>query len=356
MENCQLQEKSFLWDDTAQFAATMALATLSKMRKKLILSEGCKQGPKRMSTEANIPSPLDRTQAASRLERVVETDIFRTSIITLIIINAVILGALTYADRMSPSLVSALKLIDQSITYIFVVEILAKLIAYRHHFFKSGWNLFDFIVVGVAILPGGDQITILRAMRVLRVMRMLQFVPVLRRITEALLKALPDMGAVVAILTLFIYIGAVMGTYLFGNTDNPEVALLFGDLPSSAYTMFQVMTLDGWRFEVVQKVIDDGNPYAWVFFLTFMFLASFAVLNLFIALIVDALQQEQNAMRAELMEQQTEQQAEILGELDDIEVETSEVHREMEDILGLVRDLKSEINELKSALSDKSGG
>lgn len=296
-----------------------------------------------MSAESQTPSPLDRDHAASRLEKFIETDAFRSAVIVLIIINAIILGILTYREDLSPTLVLCLEIIDEAITYIFVVEILAKLIAYRHHFFKSGWNGFDFVVVAIALIPGSREVSVLRAMRVLRVLRLLQFVPVLRRITEALLKALPDMSAVVAILTLFIYVGAVMGTYMFGDTDNPEVLQLFGDLPSSAYTMFQVMTLDGWRFEVVQKVIDDGNPFAWVFFLTFIFLASFAVLNLFIALIVDALQQEQNAMRSE-------QQQDILEELEEIEEETEEVHREMDEVLDIVKQLRSEIADLKSSL------
>lgn len=306
-----------------------------------------------MSTEANIPTPSDRTHAASRLERFIETDVFRTTIITLIIMNAIILGILTYHRQLSPNLVYALRIADQAITYVFVVEITAKLVAYRHHFFKSGWNVFDFFVVAIALVPdgfpGNSQVSILRAMRVLRVLRMLQFVPVLRRITEALLKALPDMGAVVAILALFVYVGAVMGTYLFGNTANPEVAQLFGDLPSSAYTMFQVMTLDGWRFEVVQKVIDDGHPYAWIFFLTFIFLASFAVLNLFIALIVDALQQEQNAMREELLLTQ----AEIQEDLDELEEETEEVHRDTDEMLTIVKELRTEIAELRKELITK---
>ena len=307
-----------------------------------------------MTQEANVPSPLDRSHSASALERFIETDLFRTTVITLIIINAVILGVLTYRDYMPETLVYVLRVIDHSITGIFAVEITAKLIAYRHHFFKSGWNLFDFVVVGIALVPGANAITILRAMRVLRILRLLQFVPVLRRITEALLKALPDMGAVVAILALFVYVAAVMATYLFGQSDHPEVAQLFGDLPSSAYTMFQVMTLDGWRFEVVQKVLDNGYPYAWVFFLAFIFLASFAVLNLFIALIVDALQQEQNAMRAELITQHTDRQAEILEELEEMEEDAEEVHREIDEVLEIVRDLKKEMASLRSELARRA--
>ena len=311
-------------------------------------------GSQFMNQQVNAPSPLDREHAASGLERIVETDLFRNSVITLIIVNAIILGVLTYQNQMDPVIVAVLKMTDHIITCIFAVEIGAKLIAYRHHFFKSGWNIFDFLVVGVALIPGAQAITILRAMRVLRILRLLQFVPVLRRITEALLKALPDMGAVVAILTLFVYVSAVMATYLFGGSDHPDVQELFGDLPSSAYTMFQVMTLDGWRFEVVQKVLDNGYPYAWVFFLSFIFLASFAVLNLFIALIVDALQQEQNAMRAELMAQQTDRQTEILEELDEIEDETEEVHREIDEVLLIVRELRTEVASLKSELAKKT--
>ena len=311
-------------------------------------------GSEFMSQDASAPSPLDRDHAASLLERVIETDLFRNSVISLIVINAVILGVLTYQSQMDPVVVSTLIIVDHSITGIFCAEILAKLIAYRHHFFKSGWNIFDFFVVGVALVPGANAITILRAMRVLRILRLLQFVPVLRRITEALLKALPDMSAVVAILALFVYVSAVMATYLFGGSDHPDVQKLFGDLPSSAYTMFQVMTLDGWRFEVVQKVLDNGYPYAWVFFLSFIFLASFAVLNLFIALIVDALQQEQNAMRAELLAQQTDKQSEILEELDEIEEGTEEVHREIDEVLEIVRDLKTEMASLKAELAKKS--
>ncbi|MCI4645551.1 MAG: ion transporter, partial [Hyphomonadaceae bacterium] len=157
----------------------------------------------------------------------------------------------------------------------------------------------------------------------------------LRRIVEALLKALPGMGAILAVLGLLTYVGAVMATNMYGNTDNPEVAQLFGDLQTSAFTLFQVMTMDGWRFEVVQKVIDDGHPYAWVFFLSFIFTASFAVLNLFIALIVEALQAEQEAMQEDQIEK--------------LEEEAEEAHFEREEMMDLLRAMRAEIAELKAA-------
>ena len=262
----------------------------------------------------------------------VEGGWFLNIITTLIILNAIILGVLTF--DLPPETERILRLVDESITWVFAAEIALKLVAYRLDFFRGGWNWFDFIVVGVSLAPGGQGLSVLRALRVLRVLRLLHVVPMLRRIVEALLKALPGMGAILAVLGLLTYVGAVMATNMYGDTDNPEVELMFGDLPSSAFSLFQVMTMDGWRFEVVQKVIDDGHPYAWVFFLSFIFIASFAVLNLFIALFVEALQAEAEAMQEEQIEQ--------------LEEDAEEAHAEREEILEVLRDLKAEIAELKA--------
>lgn len=281
---------------------------------------------------------IDLETAHSPLERVVEGKIFRNLITGLIVINAIILGVLTYAKVLDPALVNGLETMDTVITYVFAFEIFLKLIIYRFNFFKSGWNWFDFLVVGVSMVPGAQAFTVLRAMRVLRVLRLLGIVPVMKRITEALLKSLPGMGAILAVLALLTYVAAVMATNMFGDTDNPEVKQLFGDLPSSAYSLFQVMTMDGWRFEVVQKVVDDGNPYAPFFFLIFIFIASFAVLNLFIALIVDALAEEQRAAAEEALEDIEE----------DVEEGFEEADRERDEIILMLQELKAEIAELKA--------
>lgn len=283
---------------------------------------------------------LDLETANSGLERALERSWFRNLITSLIVFNAVILGVLTYRQELPGSFVSTLEMLDHAITIIFAIEISLKLIVYRFQFFKSGWNWFDFIVVGLSLIPGSGAFSVMRALRVLRVLRLLRVVPMMKRITEALLKALPGMGAIFAVLALFTYVGAVMATNMFGNTDDEDVLLLFGDLPRSAYSLFQVMTMDGWRFEVVEKVIDDGHPYAWVFFLIFIFIASFAILNLFIALIVEALQREQQAVQAELM-------AEIEGE---IEETASETHADMTDILRAINSLREDVSDLKSKL------
>ncbi|MEM9846147.1 MAG: ion transporter, partial [Pseudomonadota bacterium] len=201
----------------------------------------------------------------SPLREALEGGWFLNLITALIVINAVIVGALTF--DLSPEAERILRIIDVSITWLFAAEIALKLAVYRLDFFRSGWNWFDFLVVGISLAPVGDGLSVLRALRVLRVLRLLHVVPMMRRITEALLKALPGMGAILAVLGLITYVAAVMATNMFGNTDTPEVQQLFGDLPRSAFSLFQVMTMDGWRFEVVQKVIDDGHPYAWAFFM-----------------------------------------------------------------------------------------
>ncbi|MEM1036074.1 MAG: ion transporter [Pseudomonadota bacterium] len=288
---------------------------------------------------------LDLETSNSALESFIESKTFRSAITSLIILNAVILGALTYAESLPDSLVSLLFWLDVSITGIFALEIALKLVVYRLRFFKEGWNWFDFIVVGISLIPATQGFSVLRALRVLRVLRLLHVVPTLRRITEALLNALPGMGAIVAVLALLTYVGAVMATTMFSNTDNPEVLQLFGDLPSSAYSLFQVMTMDGWRFEVVQKVVDDGHPYAPFFFLIFIFVASFAVLNLFIALIVDALAASERAATDEHLD-------EIEEELDE---EFSAADLERDEIIAMLKSMKKEIVALRAAVTAKSG-
>ena len=166
----------------------------------------------------------------------------------------------------------------------------------------------------------------------------------MRRITEALMKALPGMGAIFAVLALITYVAAVMATNMYGNTENEEVTELFGDLPRSAYSLFQVMTMDGWRFEVVQKVIDDGNPFAWLFFLIFIFIASFAILNLFIALIVDSLAAEQQAIIEEGLDELEE---ELEGEMVSAEKERAAV-------LNAIQEMRKEVAALRAIVESRS--
>ena len=282
---------------------------------------------------------INTLTASGRLAGVVNAAWFRNAITALIIVNAVILGWLTYAEA-GTDLARALAAADRAITWIFFAEIAMKLAVLRLGFFRSGWNWFDLIVVGVSIVPGAEAMSAVRALRVLRVLRLLHIVPMMKQITEALFKALPGMGAILAVLGLVTYVGAVMATMMYSRASDPDVAAMFKDLPASAFTLFQVMTMDGWRNEVVQKVMDAGHPYAWVFFLVFIFLASFAILNLFIALIVEALQAGQEAS-----------QAAVLKELEE---EAEEAEDERHEMMKMLNALSVEIAQLRKAISDQT--
>ncbi len=280
------------------------------------------------------------TGSRARIDKIVQSGLFQNTITALIIANAITLGLETLPD-LPVNVHLAIRSFDVFVIGVFTIEIFMKLFAWRLDFFRSGWNWFDFFVVGVSLVPGTQALQVLRSLRVLRVLRLLHVIPMMRRIVEALFTALPGMGAILAVLAVLVYAGSVMATTMYGGSQNEEVQLLFGDLSSSAFTLFQVMTMDGWRNEVVQKVMDDGHPFAWVFFLSFIFLASFAVLNLFIALIVEALQAEQGAQTEEAMEH-------IEDEIDDVQ---EVLQTQNAEILKLISELRDEIKELRAVKS-----
>jgi voltage-gated sodium channel len=317
---------------------------------------------------------LDYETSNSAVEAFLELAWVRTAVTTLIIFNAVVLGVLTYRDSMSPGIVSLLDFLDAAITWLFVAELGLKLYVYRFQFFKEGWNVFDFLVIGVSLIPGASALTVLRALRVLRVLRLLRFVPMMKRITEALLKSIPGMGAILAVILLVIYVGAVMATNLYGNTVNAQVREMFGTLPDSALTLFQLMTMDGWS-DLLDAVTEDGHPYAWIFFLVFIFVGSFAILNLFIALIVEALTAEQKAALGEQIEnlgvameerlQDAPVSAEVAGAIEEIRARDELIEDQLEhveegledaetdrvEMMKLLLEMRAEIQSLKAMLA-----
>ncbi|WP_420431565.1 ion transporter [Hyphobacterium sp.] len=218
-----------------------------------------------------------------RLVGIVESSSFVSFITGLILLNAVTLGLETYPVE-TPWLAAAIPVVDTIIVSIFVIELSVKLVAYGPRFFKSGWNWFDLIIVSISLFPDAGAFTVLRAMRILRVFRLFSVMPDMRKVVEALMKAIPGMGAILAVLALMFYVSAVMATKLFGATEP-----MFETLGASAFTLFQVMTLEGWAMEVARPTMEE-HPFAWLFFLVFIVLTSFAVLNMFIAVIVDSLQ------------------------------------------------------------------
>lgn len=242
-------------------------------------------------------------------------------IIALIVLNAVILGLETSAGVVAEA-GPALEFSNRLIVAIFVLEISAKLIAFGPRFFRSGWNLFDFFVVGIALVPATGPLEILRALRILRVLRVLSQVQHLRQVVESLLRALPGIGWTALLLGLVFYVFAVIGTELFGE----EFPQWFGSLGGSLFSLFQVMTLESWSSGIARPIMEEFS-WAWMYFVPFVVLASFMVLNLFIAIIVSATQ----SLHAD---EEEERDQEVIAELrainkrlDGLEVELKAVPR-----------------------------
>ena len=202
----------------------------------------------------------------------------------LIIINAIVLALETSATAMALA-GDLLIALDRTILAVFVIELVAKMVAYRARFVRDPWNIFDFIVVGIALIPTSEGLAVLRALRILRVLRLISTVPSLRRVVGALLQAIPGMSSVVLLLSVIYFVFSVMATKLFGASF-PE---WFGTIGASAYTLFQIMTLESWSMGIVRPVM-EVYALSWMFFVPFILITSFAVLNLFIGIIVDAMQ------------------------------------------------------------------
>jgi voltage-gated sodium channel len=204
----------------------------------------------------------------------------------LIVFNAITLGLETFPGVME-SWGPLLHALDRAVLTIFVVELAARIAVHRLAFFRDPWSIFDFVVVAIALVPEVGAFSVLRALRILRVLRLITVIPSLRRVVGGLITALPGMGSILLLLLLVFYIFSVMAAKLYGPTK-PE---LFGDLGTAAYTLFQVMTFDDWSAGIVKPLLQE-HPFAWIFFVVFILLSTFMVLNLFIGVVVSALDEE----------------------------------------------------------------
>ena len=225
---------------------------------------------------------------ATRLRSIVESRAFSLVITAAIVINAITLGLETSPQAMNvagPLLLA----IDAAALWVFTVEVGLKLWLYRSRFFRGGWNVFDFAIVAVAWFPAAGPLSVLCALRIMRVLRLVSVVPQMRTVVGALFKALPGMVSILAVLVLVFYIAAVMATKLFGTTF-PE---WFGGIGASMYSLFQIMTLESWSMGIVRPIM-EVHPGAWLFFVPFIVVTTFTVLNLFIALMVNSMQSLQS--------------------------------------------------------------
>ena len=211
----------------------------------------------------------------------VESRPVQNIIIVLILINGVTLGMET-SDMLTQRYGTVLHWLDTLVLSVFVLEIAVKLFAYRWRFFGDAWNVFDFIIVTIALIPSSGPLTVLR---VLRLLRLVSMIPRLRMVVEALLRSIPGIASIAGLMVIVFYVFAVMATELFGDSF-PQ---WFGSIGASMYTLFQIMTLESWSMGIVRPVM-EAYPYAWVFFVPFILIATFTMLNLFIAIIVNTMQ------------------------------------------------------------------
>lgn len=260
-----------------------------------------------------------------KIKNFVESGFFTKFIIYLIVLNGITMGLETSKTFMQSFGVYT-TIFNQIVITIFTIEIILRIYVHRISFFKDPWSLFDFFVVAISLVPTSSGFEILRVLRVLRLFRLVTAVPQMRKIVSALISVIPGMLSVIALMTLFFYIFAIMATQLFGEKF-PE---WFGTLGESFYTLFQIMTLESWSMGIVRPVM-DVYPYAWVFFVPFIFVVTFVMINLVVAIIVDAMA---------ILNQKEDQHI-----IDEVQSHEAKIEKE-------IKELKDEIIELKQLLKN----
>lgn len=262
----------------------------------------------------------------THLRSLVESSRFERLIIFAIVLNAVTLGLET-VPAVTESWSAQLRAVDLFFISLFTVEIALKLGAYRVAFFKSGWNVFDFTIVTISLLPFLQGFSVLRALRILRVLRLVSVVPQFRKVTQAFFDSLAGLAAIGFILGLLFYVGAVMSTKLFGASF-PE---WFGSIGASLFSLFQIMTLESWSSAIARPVM-EVYPFAWAFFVPFILLTTFAALNLLIGVIVNSMQGLHDDTTTTLeshLEEQDEERAVLRARIEQIESVLADLKRRL---------------------------
>ena len=269
-----------------------------------------------MEREQNTTS----TPMLQKLGVIVESDLVQRIIIGLILLNALTLGLETNSVLMK-EYGQQISFLDNCILSIFVIEILIKLGYRKLSFFKDGWNIFDFIIIGIALAPATGSLSVLRTLRIFRAMRLLSVVPSMKKVTQALLSAIPGILSVGSIILLIFYVSAVLATNFFGD----DFDTWFGNIGRSMFSLFQIMTLESWSMGIVRPVM-ELFPWAWTFFVPFILVTSFAVLNLFIGIIVDAMQSQNTEKENSATEAKLKHEASLQKEMSLLRKEIKELN------------------------------
>jgi len=244
----------------------------------------------------------------STIQKIINSKIFQNTIIVTILVNAAILGFQT-SHTLTPGQHQLLDILDHICLVIFCVEIGLKFVVLGFGFFRNGWNVFDFLVVGIALVPGSGELSVLRSLRVLRLMRLATALPSMRRVVSGMFRAIPGAGSVAGVLLVMYYVAAIMSVNFFGE-QTPE---RFGDLGSALFTLFKMMTLEGWP-DIADDVLEK-QPNAWPFFVLFIIFTTFTTLNLLFGIIVGAMEE---AKEEEAREAMAEKGVEVSEETNEV--------------------------------------
>jgi len=217
------------------------------------------------------------------IKNFIEDNKFQNFIMGLIILNGITMGFET-STIFATQYHILFEYFNFFVVSVFTVEIILRIYINRIDFFKDSWSVFDFLIVSISLIPSSAGFEIFRILRVLRLFRLITIVPQMKKIMTALLSVIPGIASIAGLLTLFFYIFAIMATQLYGEKF-PE---WFGTLGESFYTLFQIMTLESWSMGIVRPVM-EVYPLAWIFFVPFIFMATFIIVNLIIAIVVDAM-------------------------------------------------------------------
>jgi voltage-gated sodium channel len=260
-----------------------------------------------------------------KLKRIFEGDTFQTVIISVIIVNSILIGMETSPFVMR-NFGAYIDEIDLIILGIFVLEMILKGYAYRLRFFTNAWNVFDLSVVLISILPAAGSFAVFRALRILRTLRLLKNIPKLKIIITSLLRVIPSLGWVMVLLMIIFYVFAVIGTNIYG----PQFPQYFGSLGKTMFTLFQVMTLESWSSGIARPIISE-MPFATVYFIMFILIATYTTLNFFIAIVVNTMNEIQH----------TELQNEEQNIKDFVTQENKVLKQQMSEMADEIKDLKS---------------
>ena len=214
-------------------------------------------------------------------------DYFEAFVISVILISAIAVGFRTYEESFDPEIFLYLSYLDYFITFVFLIEIIIRIIAEKSliDFFKSSWNVFDFVIVAISLIPieSLDSILLARLVRVFRLLRLVSFIPQFRILIESFITAIPRVGYILLFMFVEFYIFAAIGSILFSEIS----PMHWGNVGLAMLTLFQTATLEGWPDLMYQSL--EVQSFSWIFFVVFIILNSLVFMNMIIGVIIDVI-------------------------------------------------------------------